>query len=245
MILRFLRHPYAPVLYATSITFGLLGAVHAQQSGEKLVDAHNDIEQINDAVLISNVAVDGKTVECGLFIRPPLVIQPVTPFQAGPDWLSQMTVSLVNRTNKTIVFGGIHLTFLDTGNCSPAQPCVGAELHFGQRPAIDAYDGRTGRPTKPEHPGRPPFDWKPEQTIVVRVSDYMPEIEESLTNFMAVSSVSKINLHRDAFYFRDGMIWSLGRYAVPDPQHRGKFKELPADYFPGRRGNNWPPGHEQ
>ena len=101
MISRFLRHPYTNVFYTTCMMFGLLEAIHAQQTGERLVRV-NDIEQITDAVMISSVAVAGKPIECGLFIKPPSVIQPVAPFQAGSDWLQQMTISLVNRTNKTI-----------------------------------------------------------------------------------------------------------------------------------------------
>lgn len=232
-------------IYTACIIFGVLGTVHAQQTGEKLVDAHNNIEQITDAVLISNIAVAGKTVECGLFIKPPVVIQPVTPFQAGPEWLSQMTISLVNRTNKTIVFAGLIIHFLDTGDCRSA-PCARSEFHVGQRPPVDAYDGRTGQPLKPEHPERPPLDWKSEQTIVVHVSDFMPEIEESLGNYgMPVTAVTKVDVSRGAFYFADGMLWAFGRYSVPDPQHPGKFSRLPADYFPGRKGNNWPPGYTQ
>ncbi|MBV9267827.1 MAG: hypothetical protein JO061_16790 [Acidobacteriaceae bacterium] len=155
-----------------------------------------------------------------------------------------MTISLVNRTNKTIVFGSLIVHFLDTGDCR-ALPCVGDWLQFGKMPAIDAYDGRTGQPMKPEHPERPPLDWQSEQTIVVHVSDYIPEIEERLADSMLVTAVTKINIYRGPFYFDDGMQWNLGRYSVPDPEHHGKFKELPADYFPGRRGNNWPPGYYQ
>ena len=43
--------------------------------------AYNDLEQITDAVLISNIAVAGKTVEYGLFYQAPVVIQPVTRFR--------------------------------------------------------------------------------------------------------------------------------------------------------------------
>jgi hypothetical protein len=78
---------------------GLLRALHAQQTSNSIVNASNDVEQITDAVLISDIAVSGKNVECGLFIKPPVVIQPVTPFQTGNNWVQQMTISLVNRTN--------------------------------------------------------------------------------------------------------------------------------------------------
>ena len=237
---RFLR----TVVNVTCTLLGLLGTLYAQQAGEKIVDAHDDIEQIHDAVLISNVSVNGKTVECGLFVKPPLVIQPVMPFRASDDWLQQMTISLVNRTNKTIVFADIHLHFLDTGDCRSA-PCVGGELRLGQMPAIDAYEGRTGRPIKPEDPERPPLDWRPQQTLVVHVSDYMSEIEHVTAYGLPVTAVSKVKVSRGVFFFADGMRWTLGAYGVPDPEHPGKFKELPADYFPGHRGNNWPPGYNQ
>ncbi len=230
--------------HALCLLLAFFGSLHAQESGEKVVKLM-DVEHITDAVLISNISVAGKTVECGLFIKPPVVIQPVAPFRAESNWLQQMTISMVNRTDKTIVFGGIIFHFLDVGDCSPAQPCVEAEIHLGQMPTIDAYDGRTGRPLRPEHPERAPLDWKPQQTIVVHVGDYMAEIERNLADFMPVADVTKVNVSRGVFYFDDGLSWSLGRYAAPDPQHHGKFKELPIDYFPGRRGNNWPPGYNQ
>lgn len=230
-------------LYAACVVFGLAGALHAQQVGEKLVRV-NDPAQITDAVMISNVAVAGKTVECGLFIKPPLVIQPFTPFQAGSHWLEQMTISLINRTGRTIVSGGLIFHFLDTGDCQ-SSPCVESELHFGQLPEIDAavYDARDGHHR--ERPERRPLDWKPEQTIVVRVGDHTLEVEQNLVNHLPVTAVAKVNIDRGPFYFADGMMWSLGRYSVPDPESPGKFKALPADYFPGRRGRNWPPGYNQ
>ena len=224
------------------ILLGFLTVALARSaSGEDVVRV-TDFPRITDPVMITNISVGGKPIECGLFIKPPGVIQPVAPFEASGDWLRQMIVSLINRTDETIVFGELNLDFLDTGDCR-TQPCVGAQLRFGQRPAIDAYDGRTGQPLKPEQPERPPLDWKPGQTIVVHVSDYMSQIEEDLANFISVTGVIKVNVYRGVFYFDNGMEWSLGSYAVPDPEHHGKFNRLPANYFPGKRGHNWPPGY--
>jgi hypothetical protein len=243
MHLQFIRKTcFNPYFCGACILFRVLIVARAQlASGERVVRV-TDFLRITDPVMITNISVDGKPIECRLFIKPPGVFQAVTPFEAGGNWLSQMILSLINRTDKTIVFGGIDLDFLDTGDCR-TQPCVGAQLDFGQRPAIDAYDGRTGQPLKPEHPERPPLNWKRGQTITIRVSDYMPQIEEDLSNFMSVTAVTKMNVHRLVFYFDDGMEWSLGRYSVPDPERPGKFNPLPASYFPGKRGHNWPPGY--
>ena len=237
------RHSCSSFFRAAYILVGALAPLVAQQTGEKLVKV-NQVAQITDAVLISDVSIAGKPIECGLYVKPPAVVQPFTPFQAGTDWFQQMTISLVNRTSKTIVFGALIFHFLDTGDCRSG-PCVGVDLELGQRPAIDAYDQRSGKPLQPEHPERPPLDWKSEQTLVIHVSDYMPDFEGRLANYLPVTNISKVNISRGPFYFEDGMEWSLGKFSVPDPDHHGEFKQLPPNYFPGRTGHNWPPGYNQ
>ena len=73
--------------YLSCIVLALAtGALWGYQGGSHVVDC-KDPDRINDAVMISNVSIAGQTVECGVFIKPPDIVQPVTPFQAGPDWL--------------------------------------------------------------------------------------------------------------------------------------------------------------
>lgn len=229
---------------AACIAFGLLQAALAQLTdSEKLVRA-NDPAQITDAVMITDISVAGKSVDCGLFVKPPDIVQPVAPFQAGNDWLQKMTISLFNRTNKTIVFGAINLNFLDTGNCRTL-PCAAEQIHIGQLPAVDAYNGRTGKPLKPQHPERQPLDWKPGQTLTVHVGDYMDEIKRNVEDFMPVTAVSKVAVHIGPFFFADGMRAFGPDYSVPDPAHPGRYKYLPHNYFPGRREYNWPPGYDR
>ncbi|MGH9581382.1 MAG: hypothetical protein ACRD4O_00405, partial [Bryobacteraceae bacterium] len=122
MISNFLRRR-SNRFYPGCILFGLaLGVVWAfQASGDKVVYC-NAPAQITDPVMITNVTVEGESVDCGLFVKPPAVVQSLTPFPAGSDWLQTMTISMINRTNKIIVFGQITLVFLDTGDCR-AIPC--------------------------------------------------------------------------------------------------------------------------
>lgn len=231
-------------LGVTCILFALLGAARAQQtSSEKMVKA-DDPEHITDAVMIAEIAVGGNPVECGLFVKPPAVVQPVTPFQAGNDWFQHMTLSLVNRTNKTVVFGAISLQFLDTGDCR-TQPCRAYTIRLGQVPAVDAYSARTGQPLKADHPERPPLHWGPGQTMDVYVSDYLAEIKDTLSNLLPVTAITKVAVHIGPFFFEDAMRWNLGFYSVPDPEYHGQFRRLPDNYFPGNRGHNWPPGYDQ
>lgn len=186
-MLRFFREILFTGIFVACLLTSLIGAAHAWQvSSEKLVKA-DDPSQITDAVLITEVDVAGRSIECGFFIKPALV-QPILPFQADSDWLKMMSISLINRTEKTIVAGEITLNFLDTGNCR-SQPCVAEQIHIGQLPSIDAYNGRTGQPLKLD--ARDPLDWAPDQAVVVHVGDYMDEIVHNLSDHLAVTSVNR------------------------------------------------------
>lgn len=244
MIFGLLRHSSPAVLCASCVMFGIPHAALAQQTSNRLVQC-NDPAQITDPVLISNVAVAGKTVECGLFIKPPSVLQPVTAFQASSDWLQQMTISLVNRTNKTIVSGTVSLLFLDNAVDCRTQTCPLEQMHLGQMPAVDAYDGRTGRPLKQEQSGKAPLNWEPGQTLTLGVGDFISDIEAKLSNYEPIGEASKVSVHVGPFFFQDGMRWAAGAYSVPVPETPGKFRALKENYFPGQRGSNWPPGYSQ
>ena len=212
-----------------------------QATGEKILYANAPV-QITDAVMITSIAVEGRPIRCGLFVKPPAVVEPVTPFQAGPNWLQTTTISLINRTNKTIASGQLTLCFLDVGDCRH-RPCPAGHIQLGQIPAIAAYDGRTGKPLP--NPGTQPLDLKPDQALAVEVGAYWNDIldESGLEKFMPVTAVSKVRLDIGPFFFEDGMRWSGGGlYAVPDPEHRGRFQKLPDNYFPGKRNHHWPPG---
>jgi len=73
----------------------------------------------------------------------------------------------------------------------------------------------------------------------------MAEIGETLAAYMPVTALTKVAIHIGPFFFEDGMRWNPGSYSLPDPEHHGKFKYLPDNYFPGRRGHNSPPGYNQ
>ena len=221
------------------IVFGVVWTVRA--SDEKLVKADDPVQR-TDAVMITEISVGGMKVDAGLFLKPDLV-QPVAPFPADREWLDKMTIVLINRTNKTIVRAGVTMQFLDTGDCV-AQPCDATLLQLGNTP-LGANDGREGQPTAPRRPKRADLDWKPGQRLALRVHDFIDQISASISNRMSLSAVNRVAIHLGAFYFADGMVWSVTGFSIPDPIRAGKFTRLPSDYFPGRVGQNWPPGYSQ
>jgi hypothetical protein len=78
---------------------------------------------------------------------------------------------------------------------------------------------------------------------VIHVGDYLGTIRESLERLFPSIEVSKCHISVGTFFFEDGMRWDSGGFAVPDPEHRGRFKRLDDDYFPGNMLRNWPPGY--
>ena len=234
------RRLLLPFFAVAMLCFLAATALAQLAPGQKLLEVR-DPDRVADAVMITDVSVAGKTIECGLWVRWPAVMQPVTPFQAGDDWLRQTTVTLFNRTDKTIVYGSLIMHFLDTGDCR-AVPCDGAFVEFGRPPAIDAYDPRTGKPQRLNHPDMVPLAWKPLHAFVVRICDHMDAIEHStLVEHIPVTQVTRVDLIRGTFYFDDGMKWN-GSFSVPDPEHPGKFNKIRYGYFPGARERNLPPG---
>ena len=159
--------------------------------------------------------------------------EPPAAFQAGDDWLKDLTVTLLNRTNKKIVYALIGLGFPQT------QPERAENISLGRIPDNAAFD-RQGRPLRQE--GRQPLSLGPGQTLVLNVRDHIGEIEGTLGPALSLP-VTKVTIHLIGCNFEDGMHWNPGSYSVPDPDHPGQWKRMAArSYCPGDRFANWPPG---
>lgn len=231
----------AMALGAMAIAFkpwgpGLAEGQKAPPSGEKLVTVE-PWTRLN-AVMITEVTVGGQEVQCGLLTGRRRV-QPVAPFQAGSDWLKDMTIYIYNRTNKMIVAGHIVLGFPETksGRSAPQSAYL---IGLGRIPQVDAFDGRTGRPLR-INPNAKALAFAPNQTLAIHVGDYISGIEASVANRMPLFYVTKVRIYLGSFCFQDGMVWVAAQYSVPDPHHPGRFVNLARDYFPGDRRQNWPP----
>jgi len=208
---------------------------------EKLVQASPQTRL--NAVMITRVTVGDQAVQCGLMVGPHNV-QRVTPFQAGQDWLKNMTIHLYNRTNKTIAFVDLPLGFPETGN-GRTEPQSIYHIKLGRIPPEDAFFGRTGQPI-PIDSDLTPLAFGPHQTLAVHVGNYINQIRSYVQERMLLSGVTKLVIHGGTLFFDDGMRWQAGGgYSVPNPQHPGKFSPLDRNYFPGIKYRNWPPGDKR
>jgi hypothetical protein len=203
-----------------------------------------DAQYRMDPVTITSLTVGNQQVQPGMSTGP-REVRPGAPFQADEDWLKNMSVSLLNRTNKMIVRAEMEFVFPDTGDGSSLRPVTAYTLAIGQRPEIDSFTSHGQR--FPQEAGKHPLLFAPGQTLVVRVGDYVDAMQPLVEQKIQFAQVATIAIRRVRFYFVDGMRWDdLNGYGVPDPSHPGQFTSKDRGrYFPGRPSENWPPPTQQ
>lgn len=202
---------------------------HAAQAA-RVVDCNVAVN--NDALVIQKVTVGDAPVDCYWFPGPSRKYVEPAAFQAGDDWLQDLSITFYNRTNKTIAYILIGLGFPQT------QPERAVNINLGHIPDIAAFD-RQGKPLRQD--GQKPLSLGPGETLVVNVRDYISQINGALESALSVP-VTKVTIQRIGCNFDDGMHWNPGPYSIPDSQHPGQWKRLATrSYFPGNPLANWPP----
>lgn len=209
-------------------------------AGDKVVEAQTASRM--DAVAITKVTYREMPIHCRIILNRS-ALDTVEPFQADDDWLKDLTIYILNRTDNTIVYGGISVKFPETGDGrSVQQPQTAYNVHFGRLPDSVAFNPRTGLPFQ-QDPTRAPATFYPGQTMAIHVGDYAEQIKRTVEQFgMPFAKVTKCTIALESFVFSDGSRWATGGgYSVPDAEHPGNYKPIrDQDYFPGKA--TWPPG---
>lgn len=212
--------------------------------GDKIVDL--DAQLRSEPVIYTKVTFGNQEIQPGIFTGPgDREIYPGTPFQADENWLKNLSISLLNRTNKEIVRAELDIDFPDIGDGSASRPMVVYRLRLGQRPEIDSFTSR-GQKLPPE-PGKQPLSFVSGQTLILYLADYADEIQACAEGGcggigIPFAQVTRIAVRRSQFYFADGMSWNVSGWGIPDPQRPGQFKYMQRGrYFPGNPSQNWPP----
>ena len=187
-------------------------------------------------VVITSVTLGDTIVQAGRFKKASPTIDPITPFQADDDWIKNLTIHLLNRTDRTIVFAKVLLIFPETGNGAD-RPYRIHFLNLGRMPgAIFLANGQLY--------SQPP-DWVPlsfgtGQTLAVALGDHIDQIRSGVERVILLAAATKIKVDLNEFYFADGMRWVAGGFEDPDPLRPGKWKYKGNTYFPGNVNLNWP-----
>jgi hypothetical protein len=206
-----------------------------------LVSVDIDTQRSMDAVTVTSVTVGTQLMHTGVSAGA-IEIKPGGPLQAGNDWLQNTSITLKNRTDKTIVCIVLGLFFPDTGDgMSSSTPVTAYFLTVGRRPDVDSFS-HSGTHEAPD-PNAKPLLFLPGQTLVIHFSDYFSGIQTLIEQKVPLSRILRCYISREAIYFEDGMKWGdLSGFSTPDPGHPGKFILLDrGHYFPGDPSQNLPP----
>jgi hypothetical protein len=170
-------------------------------------------------------------------IPNPNEIRLTTPSTTSGDWLQNITLYLLNRTDKNIVHGTITLVFPETGAGTPGSPVTVATIGFGQLPpGTVVINGHTRQPmVATARPDVKPVLLAPGQTMAVALQDFIEQIKRVVDP----NVISRVIIRRSAVFFDDGMRWAGNSYSTADREHPGKWINLDPSYFPGRP--DWPP----
>jgi len=117
------------------------------------------------AVVPVKVTLGGSVVQnCRVYHGRSKEADPITPFRAGDDWIEQLSIYLLNRTNKTIVSQQVLVGFPESAGSGPPRAVL---LQLGGIPASAPYASSMPRPDT-----RQPISFQPGQVIAVHLSDY-------------------------------------------------------------------------
>jgi hypothetical protein len=186
-----------------------------------------------DPVLITQVTLGNAVVQTPRFGPT----DPVRPFQGDDDWIQNLSLYLLNRTNQTVVFADVDLVFPETGDgFSSPQDVV--NLNLGRIPDAVALDG-SGRPHL-QPPDWQPLSFGPGQTMVIHLSDHIDRIAAGASPGLPLASAKRLKIVLSAFYFPNGMKFAANSYSTPDPEKVGRWVHKPVTYFLGDPSRNWP-----
>jgi hypothetical protein len=218
-------------------------AVNSPQSmgyGNVYIDRQTSM----DPVSIEKITIGEQLIDLGVMDPRGRVHEPGTQFQAGPDWLKDMSVVLKNRTDKVIVHVEIELWFPDSGDGTSGHPVATYDLALGQRPEIDLYVGHGGQKVRADT-DKEPLSLLPEKSLVIHIADYFDQIEKPDEEKHLLSEHTRVVVRQMGCAFVDGMRWSdVGGFLIPDFDHPGQFaKQDSGRFFPGNPSKNWPPAN--
>src|ERR1035437_188474 len=156
-------------------------------------------------IAITKVTRGHATVQPGQFVRsgrspreePRL-------FLAGDDWVQNLTLYLLNRTGRTIVYATIGFVFAES------KPVTGFSVVLGRMP--DAVG-----PMRQGAPGTSPILFRPGQTLAVHLSDYTAKIQAEVDSVFPVAALTKVEVTPHRCFFEDGLQFN-GGYLILDPQ---------------------------
>jgi hypothetical protein len=149
-------------------------------------------------VQIEQIEIDGKSVPFG------------TPVEVSAAWMQKMVVFVKNVSPKSVVQGGLILTFPETGSGNSGDPMVASLASIGQRPKNTIYSP-DGTPAAASDAQNPPINVPTNQLLRFTFSD------DSAMKFASQKApqITRVRVGLGTFFFEDSTAWNVGVFSAP------------------------------
>ncbi len=160
-------------------------------------------------------------------------------FEAGEDWLKDISLLIRNVSTEKITYLGISCALFESSDwktelskhSTPANPLLGQATNIvGWRPESALYSLRSGRSVRPDSERRPAFALAPEQQFTMLLEDPQSysDLQSSVEVRQPMSTVTACDTQVFDVFFEDGTRWSEHRYlqAAGEP---GRWRPISFD----------------
>jgi hypothetical protein len=155
-------------------------------------------------------------------------------FNAGDDWLKDLSIVIKNISQKKIVFVAVSCILYETGDWQAelakhiTVPVMGnASDVVGRRPDQALYSASLGRRLKPDT-NTPSLELAAgqESTIAIENPDDYHALKSTVEEKLPMSNIAACNGGISQVFFEDGTQWSHHRYSRADLNEPGRWIEM-------------------
>jgi hypothetical protein len=173
-------------------------------------------------------------------------------FDAGDDWLKDLSFVIRNVSNKKIVHMTAGCSLFETADWQAelakhtATPIVGSITNVvGRRPEQALYSASLGRRLGPDT-DRAAFELAPGQefAIALEIPDEYPILKSRIEEKQPMSSVAACIGSISQIFFDDGTQWQSHHYLRADPDRPGHWIRMSVEEWSGVRKAAEYKGHE-
>jgi hypothetical protein len=166
-----------------------------QEKAEDKIVKH--LSYPNQPVEISNLDVKGKAIRLNEKMG-----------ENGDDWLSNLSITVKNISDKTITCVEINLDFPETKTTGNM---MSFPLKYGQNPQARIVTGQSE-------------SLPPNQNVTIDLSGKLSaDLKDFIEKRHPLNSLKKVAIHVNQVCFEDGTIWSSGSFFRPDPNSPSKY----------------------
>jgi hypothetical protein len=160
-------------------------------------------------------------------MRGAVEIQPDIPFEAGDDWLKEISVVVRNISTSKITYISVAAHLPETGDGTKESPRVGGGNAVGKKPEHAMYSALTGE--RRQEAAADPIDLEPGKDLampLIAERDYTT-VKSLIEATHALSTIRTCDVWVTTIFFDDGTKWAPTNYWRPQEAKPGAYISIP------------------